>query len=144
MKEQLVKLMQHYGLNATRLADEIGVQRSGISHILSERNQPSFDFLNRIKNRYPDINGDWLITGKGEMISGNPAYKKIEPDLFSSIENVNKKEIKYSDNSSEHEKINITEKNETHKSEVTNVTSIEKLIILYNDGTFIEYKPKIS
>ncbi len=43
------------------------LQRSGISHILSGRNQPSFDFIVKLMKLYPEINPDWLIMGNGSM-----------------------------------------------------------------------------
>ena len=52
----------------SEFADEIGVQRSNISHVLSGRNKPSLDFLMKIKDRFPEIQWEWLIEGKGAMI----------------------------------------------------------------------------
>ena len=43
MKDRLLKILKQYNLTSSRFADDLGVQRSGISHILSGRNQPSFD-----------------------------------------------------------------------------------------------------
>ena len=63
----MLQLINHLGLSASKFADEMGIQRSGISHILSGRNQPSFDFLIKLMNKYPDINLEWFITGQGEM-----------------------------------------------------------------------------
>ena len=76
MKERLLKLITHLGYTATKFADEIGVQRSGISHILSGRNQPSYDFIVKILNKFPDMDAEWLILGKGEMLKPNK-YKEI-------------------------------------------------------------------
>jgi transcriptional regulator with XRE-family HTH domain len=73
MKERLINLLTHFGYTATRFADEIGVQRSGISHILSGRNYPSYDFILRITKRFPEISLDWLILGEGGMMR---EYKK--------------------------------------------------------------------
>ncbi len=53
MKDQLNKLLNHYGLSANKLADAIGVQPSSISHILSGRNKPSFDFIISLIEKYP-------------------------------------------------------------------------------------------
>jgi len=56
MKEQLIKIMTHFNISSTRFADEIGVQRSSVSHILSGRNKPSYDFIVKILEKYPSIN----------------------------------------------------------------------------------------
>ncbi|MDP4223940.1 MAG: helix-turn-helix transcriptional regulator, partial [Bacteroidota bacterium] len=47
----------------------IGVQPSGISHILSGRNKPSLDFVLKMLERYPFISTEWLLFGKGSMYS---------------------------------------------------------------------------
>ena len=45
MKDRLHKIMEAEGLSPAKFADEIGVQRSSISHIISGRNKPSYDFI---------------------------------------------------------------------------------------------------
>lgn len=120
MKERLVQMMSHLGLTAARFADEIGVQRSGISHILSGRNQPGYDFILKTLLKFPDIDSDWLLTGRGGMlkteISNGKPVKSIEPIQDS---------------------VTPTRK----PKEVTNVNYIEKVIILHKDGTFDHYGP---
>jgi len=54
-------------LKSSALADSIGVNRATISHILSGRNKPSIDFLEKLLNVYPNINANWLISGIGYM-----------------------------------------------------------------------------
>jgi transcriptional regulator with XRE-family HTH domain len=44
-------------------ADNIGIKRSNLSHVLSGRNKPSLDFLSKILNSYPSVNASWLVTG---------------------------------------------------------------------------------
>jgi transcriptional regulator with XRE-family HTH domain len=120
MKERLVQLMSHHGLTAARFADEIGVQRSGISHILSGRNQPGYDFILKTLLKFPDIDSDWLLTGRGNMLktdlSNGNSVKSIEPIQDS---------------------VTLPKK----LTEVTNVNFIEKVIILHKDGTFDHYGP---
>jgi len=67
MEAKLRQLMKHEGINSTRLADILGIQASGISHIMSGRNKPSFDFLLKLLQRFPQINPDWLLLDKGPM-----------------------------------------------------------------------------
>ena len=49
------ELMDEYQLNASSLADKIGVQRSSLSHILSKRNKPSLDFILKIEKNFEKI-----------------------------------------------------------------------------------------
>ena len=53
-------------------ADEIGVQRSAIAHIAKGRNRPSLDMIDKIIDRYPEVNLLWLLRGEGNMMSNTP------------------------------------------------------------------------
>ena len=74
MREKLLKLMESEKLTASRLAELLGIRSSGISHILSERNKPSYDFLSSLMIKYPRLNIEWMMFGKGKM------YKSAEND----------------------------------------------------------------
>ena len=136
MQDRLLKLLRHFGFTATRFADEIGVQRSGISHILSGRNHPSHDFILKIMKRFPEINLDWLLLGKGDMLK--PEMKNrtsVQTDLFGTVGG--RKSITESIKT---EIIN-NETSAIKNKKVTNVTSIEQIVIFYSDGTCRTYYP---
>ena len=84
MLERINLILKSRNLNAAQFADEIGVQRSSVSHILTGRNNASLDFLLKVLNRYPEIDTDWLLTGKGIMMrrtaSGSNTYPEIKPE----------------------------------------------------------------
>jgi len=78
MKERLIQLLDLEQLSPSKFADIIGVQRSSISHVISGRNKPSFDFLQKTLKAFPGLNASWLLLGEGTMyeqmgrtISGN-------------------------------------------------------------------------
>lgn len=64
---RLEKILEYYGLSAAAFADKIGVQRSGISHLLAGRNKPSLEFVLRIIKTFPEVNLYWLLDGKGSF-----------------------------------------------------------------------------
>ena len=43
MKEKLQQLMKSEGLTSSRMAEILGIQPSGISHILAGRNKPGIE-----------------------------------------------------------------------------------------------------
>ena len=59
--------MQSQNLTASQFADRIGIQRSGLSHILSGRNNPSLDFVLKVLKAFPELEPVWLLQGKGPM-----------------------------------------------------------------------------
>lgn len=67
MIDRINLIMRAKNITASQFADEISIQRSGMSHIMSGRNKPSLDFVMRVLNRYPEIDTNWLLFGKGEM-----------------------------------------------------------------------------
>ena len=71
MYKRLKNWMESEDLKPSLLADNIGVNRATISHILSGRNKPSIDFLEKLLNIYSNINANWLISGIGYMHNDN-------------------------------------------------------------------------
>ena len=67
MHTRLKNWMDSEGLKPSGFADNIGVNRATISHILSGRNKPSIDFFKKLLHVYPSLNSNWLITGIGYM-----------------------------------------------------------------------------
>jgi len=77
MKERILAFLQSENKSAAQFAEEIGVQPSGISHIISGRNNPSLDFVMKMLHRYSSLSAEWLLFGRG------PMYKYTsQPTLF--------------------------------------------------------------
>ena len=77
MKERILEFLKAENKSSAQFAEEIGVQPSGISHILSGRNKPSLDFVLKMLEKYSDLSVEWLLFGKGGM------YNEIRmPTLF--------------------------------------------------------------
>jgi len=86
MKDRLIQLLDLEQLSPSKFADIIGVQRSSISHVISGRNKPSFDFLQKTLKAFPGLNASWLMLGEGTMyeqmgrtVSGNLFDAPAEP-----------------------------------------------------------------
>ena len=86
MDKRLQQFLNAENITQAQLADTLGVARAGISHILSGRNKPGFDFLEGIALHYPEVSMDWLLTGKGRMYkdasaipAGNPVSAPVPP-----------------------------------------------------------------
>jgi transcriptional regulator with XRE-family HTH domain len=145
--KRLEKMFQYYSLSASSFADKIGVQRSSLSHLLSGRNKPSLDFILKIIDVFPEVDLYWILNGKGNF----PKTDKIEipktENGFAPISSNLKKENLFSDipSISENaifEKNNFENQNTALSSITKHDSKIEKIVILYSDGTFSEYKPK--
>ncbi len=67
MNTRLSRFLAAENITRSQFADSIGVARASISHIISGRNKPSYEFIAAMLKRYPQINPDWLILGTGKM-----------------------------------------------------------------------------
>ncbi len=153
MKERLKRFLELEQLNPAGLADILGIQRSGLSHILSGRNKPGFDLIHKLLLKFPALNAEWLITGKGKV------YKESSPAPISSISGTlfglaDKEEDNHNRekdlDSIENEQVNtqklISEPpenglNAVIKEDVPEKKILRKIIMIYTDNSFVEYFP---
>jgi len=84
MVDRIQKIIHQKKLSSSGFADLIGVPRSTISHLLSGRNNPSLDFIMKVLDAFPDVNTDWLIKGKGNMLY-NEAQRLSNPSEFGAL-----------------------------------------------------------
>lgn len=80
-------LLQAKNITARQFAEEIGIQPSGMSHILSGRNNPSLDFVMKVIKRWPEVNINWLMFGQGEMFAGLPLSVQTSPTTSAQPDN---------------------------------------------------------
>lgn len=133
---RLQKVIDFYDLSASLFAENIGVQRSSISHILSGRNKPSLDFIMKILAAYPDVELYWLLNGRGKFpltkqkVEEKPllSYNKSTTDDLFSTTNAS------IDIENSFDPLNDIKKTETSKK------AIERIVIFYKDGSFSNYE----
>jgi len=87
MKERLLEFLRNENKSSAQLAEEIGVQASGISHILSGRNNPSLDFVLKMLEKYQFLSTDWFLFGKGSMYKEPKMQSLFDFDSKDSDEN---------------------------------------------------------
>lgn len=68
MIDRIKRVIDYSQLSASAFADTIGISRSGMTHLLTGRNQPSLDVARKILAKYPEVSTEWLIMGMGEML----------------------------------------------------------------------------
>ena len=162
MKDRISKILREEGMTATKFAEEIGVQASSISHIISGRNNPSTDFVIKLLERFRGINAEWLLTGKGEMYKST--ITGVKPDenniytgkdtLFSSPPSVSEVNSPIA-NSSEIDGFDDDEPESPQKPFIADESvvsspikttshtekTVEKIVIFFTDKTFKSYNP---
>lgn len=108
MENRIQNIIDKYGLSSNALAKEIDVNRSTISHILSGRNKPSIEVLQKILKRFPDVSANWLLLGQGAIDDTNLASSSQVPkeNTIEKVKSIDKIVVFYSDNSFEEYKPN--------------------------------------
>ena len=144
MKERIQEFLKAENKSSAQLAEEIGVQPSGISHIISGRNNPSLDFVLKMFDRYKYLSTDWLLFGKGSMYKDKQLLNLFskESELELKDENSNHKSgtddyaNDIQDIKSSKRKLDIENRPLSEHPEVV------KIVWFYNDNSFDEYFPK--
>ena len=72
INDKIKQILIDKNLTPSYFADEIGVQRSSISHILSGRNRPSFDIIQKIIRRFPELGYEWIMEEDNQPTSSSP------------------------------------------------------------------------
>ena len=171
MVERILLVLKVKNLSPSKFADEIGIQRSSMSHIMSGRNLPSLDLIMKIMNKFPDINPEWLMMGIGQMMKStqielfdpNPVIEEKKDESLSEeiketkpvLEVVNEveKEIAAEKRSEKVSNIPQNDSNPIQKEEIKadftdkiilpSQPEIEKIVILYKNKSFKEYYPSL-
>ncbi len=111
MNDRLLKFLSAENITQSQLADTLGASRASISHILSGRNKPGYDFFENLARCYPSLSLEWLITGKGRMYRQSPAEESAGESLGSLFQ-----------------------------QEIASAPSIDRIVVFFDDGTYREFK----
>lgn len=142
MIDRIKELMEIEHLSSSQFADEINLQRSSLSHVLSGRNKPSLDFVMKIKQRFTDINLEWIIFGNGEMNIQKPVLRS-ENTIHKEIKKEEIADQQLLNFESQSEQIEITDVKHTASQSIDSSTlksdKASKVIVFYKNGTFEEF-----
>ncbi|GHT70246.1 hypothetical protein FACS189452_10910 [Bacteroidia bacterium] len=126
MTERILHLMAAERLTPVQLATKLGIDRTGISHFISGRNQPSRVFIEKVLRTFPDLNARWFILGDGEPYVTNDPALSLFDEQPEKIKNDNTPPPAQS-REPVVQPIDRTDK------------KIEQIVVLNNDGTFRQY-----
>lgn len=145
MQTRIQKIIEDKNLSPSNFADEVGLNRAVVSHILHGRNKPGLENLQRILATYPEINPGWLISGIGSMYLDGSSDSKI-PSLFdedaefpthSPEKNEYSKEIE-SKPTANAPKQSI---NQSVNLKIPTSVKVKKIAVFYSDNTYEEFVP---
>ncbi len=145
MREKLQKLMASEQLTASRFAELLGIQPSGVTHLLGGRNKPSFDLVQKILRRFPHINPDWLLLDSEQMYRADAELTNDQPNQTSNEvaeTPVNAEKISATQNTTISE--GSTSANNSIERLATigavNRKNVKRVIVLFDDHTFESFE----
>ncbi|AEM72099.1 helix-turn-helix domain protein [Allomuricauda ruestringensis DSM 13258] len=122
-------VIEHLELSVSAFADEIGVQRSSISHLLNGRNKPSLDFVMKLVNTYPEVDLYWLLKGEGRFPKESTNQAEINgPKITKEVDNPHLDDFAIPSSK--------------EKKRVQQSKNPYKVVMFYSDGTFEVYNTK--
>ena len=139
MKDRIIEFLKAENKSSAQFAAEIGVQPSGISHILSGRNNPSLDFVMKMLEKYKYLSTEWLLFGKGKMYRDKQVLTLFDnPDIVTQNNNLNPPEI-----AADTGYKNVVEKTAgaNNSGSIRNISGIKKIIWFYENNDFEEFTP---
>ena len=164
MVNRIQEIIKRYDLSPSKLADTLEVPRSTISHILSERNKPSLEFIYKLMDKFPEISLNWLLKGEGNILgkerdlfsdlydeeTGKSKSESESPIALPSESSIKSTAVQHDEFPAYHGKeksiedtpsdaVNTEEVNK--KNKLSSKEKIVKLIVLYENGTFDEFYP---
>ena len=150
-------LIQAKKFSASQFADTLGIPRSSISHILSGRNKPSLDVVQKILIAFPEIPAEELLDDKRDLSISAPAPKTAPspiastPSLFDAVTPSAPESPRNSLPEQTIVQSNLRRPRESSPKTVVPTVApattahlakkIERVLIFYTDGTFTESKP---
>jgi transcriptional regulator with XRE-family HTH domain len=143
--KRLERIMDRHELNASSFAEQVGVGRSSISHLLSGRNKPSLDFVLSVLKQFPDVDLYWLLNGKGTYPKTNQEVEKPNPSVPAAQDHPVAKPKKESVPSSNpdlfSEEPPVKEIRQNIPVHSNNGKDITRVILFYEDGSFESFDP---
>ena len=140
MKDRIAHIIRAKNLTAAEFALRLGIQPSNISHLLSGRNNPSLDFVKKLKETFPEYSLEWIIFGRGPITISEP-FTPITPIEPVSSDTFQEKPVE----PLEEETLFDQPKEEEHRSEQSTpspAATLKQIILVYSDNTFEQISPR--
>ena len=140
MKDRIAHIIRAKNLTAAEFAMQLGIQPSNISHLLAGRNNPSLDFVKKLKETFPEYNLEWIIFGKGPVTVSEPFVEPASTIKETESQPQEKtKEIVLEQDIFD-SSLDVKAKSESASSPSDVV--LKKMVLVYSDNTFEVLTPR--
>ncbi|WP_420147022.1 helix-turn-helix transcriptional regulator [Spirosoma sp.] len=160
INDKIKQILIDKNFTPSYFADEIGVQRSSISHILSGRNRPSFDIIQKIIRRFPELGYDWIMeednqpstTAIHNNYPNRGSMPRLNSDRYKSSESL---QLPYAPNGIRSQRTEIPPVSSSPVTSTDQASAggldqtptaekkVERILVFYADGSFREFTPAV-
>ncbi len=149
MKDRISAIITKKGLTPTQFADQVGIQRSTLSHILNGRNKVSTEIVTKIHHKMPEISINWLLFGEGDMYADVPSL--YQPSIFDEIViNRTPDNAAYEYRKETSQEKETQEEKDAENKDIASEKRVEirykkitKIMVFYSDNTFDTFSSDI-
>jgi transcriptional regulator with XRE-family HTH domain len=144
MKDRILEFLRTENKSSAQLAEDIGVQASGISHILSGRNNPSLDFVLKMLEKYQFLSTDWLLFGKGSMYKDAKMQNlfEYETEIASENDKIQSKSGQIRPDIEFTDVVKSKKPNDQTLPVEKSVSEVVKIVWFYENNSFEEFLPR--
>jgi len=144
MKDRILEFLKAENKSSAQFAEEIGVQPSGISHILSGRNNPSLDFVLKMLEKYHFLSTEWLLFGRGSMYKDSRMQTLFEENKYSNQDKVLNIFENDAISKQDADKAVTPDLSESSRQRTANDKpgSLSRIIWFFDNNSFEEYFPR--
>jgi len=145
INQRLIQVMEHFNLSPSSFAAKLDINRSSMSHIVSSRNKPGLEIIQKLLSAFPAINSLWLLIGSGEMLEGNariierPSLFKNEAERNTEKANQETKPKKELDLLDTIKNVYTELEKKNNLSEATIPKSVKRITLYYDNGSFEDF-----
>ncbi|WP_310395298.1 hypothetical protein [Hymenobacter sp.] len=80
INDRIAQIVNYLNVSPPLFAKSLGASVARIANVMAGRNKPDVVLLERIAEKYPQINATWLLTGKGDLPKAARPYGKYYPE----------------------------------------------------------------
>lgn len=164
-RERIEHIISAYGLSSSQFAEKTAIPRASVSHILSGRNKPSLEVLQKVAAAFPDVDVNWLMLGVGDAPSlvlahnevggvsvGAMLFSELNNDVSAvqesvvqakpveAVRNIREEKVKSVRNNNILRNTSAAEsrstKRGTQRANIENGKYIKEVRVFYSDGTY--------
>ena len=139
LNDKIKQILADKNISPSLFADEIGIQRSSMSHILAGRNKPSLDIVQKIVKRYPELGTNWIMDDENVPVTASDTADSPKPVQYPSMRGTKNNPAQSAVPAYAPKLDPMISAPNNNGLPQEQAKRIQKILVFYSDGTFEEF-----